>query len=173
MSLQPLPTVRIVVTDTNILINLAHIGRLDLLGKLPPYLFVVPEEVVKEVREPAQSQAVQTAISSGLLQVVQLTDPSELKVYADLIQILGIGEAACLTLAQCRGWLIASDERKKFYRETTARLGAGRLLNTAGILIHAIKLDVLTIEAADHAKALLEQRKFVLKFASFRDVLLK
>jgi hypothetical protein len=69
MSLQPLPTVRIVVTDTNILINLAHIGRLDLLGKLPPYLFVVPEEVVKEVREPAQSQAVQTAIPSGLLQV--------------------------------------------------------------------------------------------------------
>jgi predicted nucleic acid-binding protein len=50
MSLQPLPTVRIVVTDTNILINLAQIGRLDLLGKLPPYLFVVPEEVVKEVR---------------------------------------------------------------------------------------------------------------------------
>jgi predicted nucleic acid-binding protein len=78
ISLQPLPTVRIVVTDTNILINLAHIGRLDLPGKLPPYLFVVPEEVVKEVREPAQSQAVQTAISSGLLQVVQLTDPSEL-----------------------------------------------------------------------------------------------
>jgi len=39
--------------------------------------------------------------------------------------------------------------------------------------IHAIKLDVLTIEAADHSKALLEQRKFVLKFASFRDVLLK
>jgi hypothetical protein len=96
-----------------------------------------------------------------------------LTVYAELIQILGIGEAACLTLAQCRGWLIASDEKKKFYRETTARLGAGRLLNTAGILIHAIKLDVLTIEAADHAKALLEQRKFVLKFASFRDVLLK
>jgi len=121
-------------TLTNILINLAHIGRLDLLGKLPPYLFVAPEELVKEVRAPAQSQAVQTAISSGLLQVVQLTDPSELTVYAELIQILGIGEAACLTLAQCRGWLIASDERKKFYRETTARLGAGRLLNTAGIL---------------------------------------
>ncbi len=38
--------VRVVVTDTNILINLIHIGRLDLLGKLPPYSFVVPEEVV-------------------------------------------------------------------------------------------------------------------------------
>jgi hypothetical protein len=94
-----------------------------------------------------------------------------LGVYADLIQILGIGEAACLTLAQCRSWLIASDERRKFYRETTARLGTGRLLNTAGILIHAIKLSVITIEEADDAKALLEQRKFVLQFASFRNVL--
>ena len=36
---------------------------------------------------------------------------------------LRIGEAASLTLEQCRGWLMASDERKKFYRETTARLG--------------------------------------------------
>jgi hypothetical protein len=40
--------VRVVVTDANILINLIHVGRLDLLGKLPPYSFVVPEEVVKE-----------------------------------------------------------------------------------------------------------------------------
>jgi len=44
--------VRVVVTDTNILINLIHVNLLDLLGKLPPYSFVVPEEVVKEVREP-------------------------------------------------------------------------------------------------------------------------
>jgi predicted nucleic acid-binding protein len=173
MSNQASPTIRVVVTDTNILINLTHIGRLDLLGNLPPYTFVVPEEVVKEVKEPAQSQAIQTVISSGLLQVIQLADPSELKVYADLIQILGIGEAACLTLAQCRGWLIASDERRKFSREAISRLGTGRLLNTAGILIHAIQLSVITIEEADRAKVLLEQRKFVLKFASFRDALPK
>lgn len=114
-----------------------------------------------------------TAISSGFLQVVQLADPAELKVFAELIQILGIGEAACLTLAQCRSWLIASDERRKFFRETTTRLGTGRLLNTAGILIHAIQLGAITVDEADRAKALLEQRKFVLKFASFRDVLTK
>jgi len=48
MSLQGSTAVRVVITDTNILINLTHIGRLDLLGKLPPYSFVVPEEVVKK-----------------------------------------------------------------------------------------------------------------------------
>jgi len=173
MSVPGSSLVRVVVTDTNILINLIHIARLDLLGKLPPYCFVVSEEVVKEVKEPAQKQAILMAISSALLQVVQLADPPELRVYAELIQFLGIGEAACLTLAQCRNWLVASDERRKFYREATARLGTGRLLNTGGILIYAVQLGVITVEEADDAKALLEQRKFVLKFASFRDVLPK
>jgi predicted nucleic acid-binding protein len=171
MPVRPAPVIRMVVTDTNILINLTHIDRIDLLGKLPPYSFVVPEQVVKEVKDLAQAAAVQAAITSGVLHEIQLAGPPELTVYAELVQTLGIGEAACLTLAQCRNWLIASDERKQFYRETTARLGTGRLLNTAGILIHAIKLGVITIEEADQAKALLEQRKFVLKFASFRDVL--
>lgn len=165
------PIVRVVVTDTNILINLTHISRLDLLGKLPPYSFVVPEEVVKEVREPQQAQALQAAISSGLLVEVQLADPAELKVYADLIQILGSGEAACLSLAQCRHWLIASDEKKKFRRETLARLGAGRLLNTPGILSLAISGGIITVEDADRAKAVLERHRFIMSFASFRDVL--
>jgi predicted nucleic acid-binding protein len=173
MSHRPGSVIRVVVTDTNILINLMHIDGLDLLGKLPPYSFVVPEQAVKEVNVPAQATALQAALTSGLLEEVQLTDIPELTVYAELVQTLGIGEAACLSLAQCRGWLIASDEKRKFYRETVARLGTGRLLNTAGILIHAIKLGVITVEEADQAKALLEQRNFVLKFASFRDVLPK
>jgi predicted nucleic acid-binding protein len=164
------PIVRVVVTDTNILINLIHIGRLDLLGKLASYSFVIPEEVVKEVSEPNQANALQTAISSGLLVEVQLADPAELKVYADLIQILGSGEAACLSLAQCRHWLIASDEKKKFRRETLARLGAGRMLNTPGILSLAISGGIITVEDADHAKAVLEQNRFIMSFASFRDV---
>lgn len=39
----------VVVTDANILINLFHIGRLALLGELPPLRFMVPQEVCVEV----------------------------------------------------------------------------------------------------------------------------
>jgi rRNA-processing protein FCF1 len=74
--------VRVVVSDTNILISFIHIDLLNLLGKLPPYNFVVPEEVIKEVRRLQQAQAPQTAGSSGLLLEVELRDPAELKVYA-------------------------------------------------------------------------------------------
>jgi len=76
-----------------------------------------------------------------------------------------------LSLAQCRQWLIASDEKKKFRRETLARLGTGRLLNTPGILTLAITGGVLTVEDADQAKAALELHRFTMSFRSFRDVL--
>ena len=89
--------------------------------------------------------------------------------WSDLVQILG-SEEACLSLAEYRQWLIASDEKKKLRRETLARLGTGRLLNTPGILILAISNGILTVEDADHAKAVLGQHRFIMSFRSFRDV---
>lgn len=163
--------VRVVVTDTNILINLIHVGLLDLLAELPPYTFVVPEEVVKEVGDPHQSQALQQAISLGVIEVVQLTETAELTIFAHLVRTLGSGEAACLSLAESRKWIIASDEKRKFRREALSRLGTARMLNTPGILILAIKAGVLTIEEADQAKTVLEHHRFTMKFTSFRDVL--
>jgi predicted nucleic acid-binding protein len=84
---------------------------------------------------------------------------------------MGQGEAACLALAESRGWLIASDERRRFRREVFARLGEGRLVTTAGLFVLAIRAGILTVEEADQMKAVLEQRRFRMTFASFRDVL--
>ena len=161
----------IVVTDSNVLINLAHINRLDLLDRLPPFSFVVPQEVVKEITNVTQSELVLGAINSGSLKEVQLDSIPELRIYAQLVRTLGSGEAACLALAESRGWLVASDEKRKFYREAMVRLGQDRIINTAGILLKAIRLNVLNVDEADEAKSLLEQRRFTMKFASFRDLL--
>jgi len=68
------------VSDTNILINLIHVGLLDLLEKLPTYTFVVPEEVAKEVSDPLQNQALREALAHGVLQVTQLTEVAELTI---------------------------------------------------------------------------------------------
>ena len=161
----------IVVTDSNVLINLAHINRLDLLDRLPPFSFVVPQEVVKEITNVTQSELVLGAINSGSLKEVQLDSIPELRIYAQLVRTLGSGEAACLALAESRGWLVASDEKRKFYREAMVRLGQDRIINTAGILLKAIRLNVLNVDEADEAKIFLEQRRFTMKFASFRDLL--
>ena len=163
--------VRVVLTDANIIINLNHINSLGLLGILPGFEFVVPDEVVREVSDPGQQQTLQSTIDSGAVRTITIDDIPTLELFAELSTIMGAGEAACLSLAQTRGWLVASDERRVFRREAIARLGAGRIINTAGILLIAIRAGVITVVEADRLKAELERHRFRMTFASFRELI--
>lgn len=162
---------KVVVTDANIIINLIHVDQLDLLVRLPGYQFVVPDQVVEEVTDPSQSCVLEKAIQRGVLTKEAVTDVEGLTLYAEFTRIMGRGEAACLTLAVTRGWLLASDEKRVLRREAVTRLGTGRLLNTPGIILLAIKAGLLTVEAADRARAILETRRFRMAFSSFGDLL--
>jgi len=108
-----------------------------------------------------------------VVDVVQLTDPAELAIYAALLEILGSGDAACLSLASAASGSSLPIKKKKFHPEALTRLGSGRMLNTSGILALAIRAGILTVEDADHAKTVLEQHRFIMSFASFRDILSK
>ena len=162
---------RVVVTDANVLINLIHVGRLGLLGALVAYEFVVPPEVEAEVRIPAQAQELTHAFDAGHVERTQFLGIEELEAYAELVQTIGRGEAACLAIAQVRGWYVASDERRRFLRLARERIGRGRVLNTAGIFVLAIRAGLLTAEEADQDKRVLEGYRFKMRFPSFRDVL--
>ena len=119
---------RLVVTDANVLINLAHVKRLGLLGSLPGYEFVVPPEVEAEVTAPPQSSALEQAFGSGLVKKRSFTTTEELRLFAEHVKVIGSGEAACLAMAEVHGWYVASDERRKFLRLSIERLGTGRVL---------------------------------------------
>ena len=58
---------QVVVTDTNILVNLAHAGRLALLDELLPYQFVLPVEVLDEIKDTQQLAAVNGLLVQGVL----------------------------------------------------------------------------------------------------------
>lgn len=161
---------RIVVTDANIIINLIHAGRLALAGALAFYEFVVPEDVISEIADPAQREALEASITAGHFRRETIAAPPELTRYVELRQIVGKGEAACLALAESRGWLIASDEKRRFRREVLARLGSGRLVTTAGLFLLAIRAGAMSVEEADEAKATLERHRFRMPFGSFREV---
>jgi predicted nucleic acid-binding protein len=161
----------VVVTDANILINLMHVGRLNLLGTLPAFAFVVPDHVVAEITDPGQRQQLDEALARGDLRQEPLTDLRTLTIYVELRRIMGQGEAACLALAEVQGWLIASDEKRRFRREVQARLGEERLVTTAGLFVLAIRAGTLSVEQADQAKAILEQHRFRMTFGSFRELL--
>jgi predicted nucleic acid-binding protein len=101
-----------VATDTCILINLAVVGRLDLLNVVPPYIFHAPTEVLDEIEDLDQRAAVDQAITAGHLDEAKLDQPGELGLYVSFNATLGKGESACLALGKGRGWAIATDESK-------------------------------------------------------------
>lgn len=167
----PSTSARVVVTDANVLINLIHSRRLDLLDALTAFKFVVPDPVVAEITEPTQRQALEIALTRGALSQQSITDPRELATYAVLRRIMGSGEAACLAMAEERGWLLASDEKRWFRCEVLARFGEGRLVTTAGLFVIAIRASVISIGDADQAKEILERHRFRMAFRFFRELL--
>ena len=169
--MNPSGSTSIVITDTSILINLSHTGHLSLLGKVVGLRFVVPDEVVAEVTEIEQLRILEAAIADGSLTRESIASPDELALFAELSQILGSGESACLALASSRGWIVACDEKRVFIREARSRLGDGRILNTPGLYVLWIRAGILSVEEADAAKAILDANRFKMSFSSFRDVI--
>lgn len=164
------PPVSVVVTDANVLINVCHIGQLPLLGGLTPYRFFVPEEVINEITEPAQQAEVESALAQGLIARTVIDSIEALALFGTLRDLMGRGEAACLALAATQGWIIASDEKRRFRREVLERIGAARIVDTASLLRHAISIERVSVAEADGFKAVLETRRFVMPFASFGDL---
>lgn len=160
----------VVITDANVLINLLRIGQLPLLGALNPYRFVVPEEVLGEIIDPAQREETASAITSGYLDRVVVDTMESLALFAELRDVMGIGEAACLALATTMGCFIASDEKKRFRRRAVELIGENRILRTESILLEAIRQGRITVAEADGFKAVLEANRYTMPFGSFTDL---
>lgn len=163
---------RVVVADTNVFINLAHAQLMGKLAELQDLEFVIPDAVRAEVKYPSQIQVIDAAIDDGTLREVRLENIDGLADYASLSQQIGKGEAVCLALATLNpDWILASDERRIFRRIALERLGEARIVTTPWIILHMIKLGTLTVQQADHAKAILEKHRFTMTFASFAEIL--
>lgn len=163
---------RVIVTDANVLINLMHVHRLGLLGRIPGHEFVVPDHVREEITEPGNRALLEGAFRRGILKLELLTDLDAILVFAELIQHIGRGEAACIALAAKHGWSIASDEKRRFRREAVARLGEARLVGTPEVFVLAIRAGLLTSDDADADKRVLEQHRFKMSFVSFRELVI-
>lgn len=158
---------KIVVADASVLINFANIDRFDLLAKLPGHQFVVPEEVHEEVTWPDQAARLAAAIAFGHLRIESTTDLAEIALASTIRQSFDRGESACLAMAQHRGWSIGCDERGSFLHAVHRQLGNGRLINTPGLLVLAIRANLIDPQAADQFKAVLERHRFRMPFTSF------
>ena len=119
-----------VIADTCVPINFMLAERLDLLCRHQDYRIVVTEHTRAELLDPGQLQQLEATIRSGEVEMIQVTDPDELSVFAALNAVLGRGESAAIAVAEKRGWVVATDEKGRARREVESRLGKGRLLTT-------------------------------------------
>lgn len=145
---------RNVAVDATVLINLIRAGRLDILGALEAWRFVVPDQVVEEVSDPEQATVLGRTFEAGRLHRDSSTDPEEIATYAELKLRMGKGEAACLAIAVTRGWMLASDDRgRAFRRLVRERIGEDRLIDTPGIVRIAQRDGVVSADEADRIRA--------------------
>jgi len=161
----------VVVTDANVLINLIRIGQLPLLGQLDGYRFLVPAEVVNEITEQDQREALSGALAGGYLEQVVVDTMESLQLFAELRDVMGKGEAACLALAATMGCHIASDEKKRFRRRAVELIGEQRIVRTERILLAAIRQGRISVAEADGFKAVLAANRYAMSFGSFSELL--
>jgi predicted nucleic acid-binding protein len=168
---RPRERTTIVVTDASVLINLLHVGRLPMMATALGYSFVMPEEVLAEITAPEQRKTVETLLASGALRTHALTAPPSLAIFAELTLRFGRGESACLALAETEGWLLATDEGRRFRREIERRLGPDRVLGTVTLYVDALRSDLITLADADGDLVTLAANRFKTPIRSFRELL--
>ena len=159
------------VIDSSFLINFLALDRMDILGRLSRFRFHVVNHVSAEIRYEDQRRRQLTAVESGIVTKIEITEPGEVLLYDDLRRFLGDGESASLAVAVSRRWVIAADEKGRFRRELFARLGKNYLLDTVGALVTAIKADVITVAEAEALRTQLRENRFEIDTTPFDELL--
>jgi predicted nucleic acid-binding protein len=164
-----MPTI-VVITDANVLINFLHIGKVGLLAELPDHRFKIPPEVLNELTTPQHRAQIDHTIADRQFDEMVVSEMDALALFAELRDLMGRGEAACLALAATSGCHLASDEKKRFRRKAIELIGEARILRTEDLLLLAIRAGLLTIEDADECKRVLAANRYVMTFGSFVDL---
>jgi predicted nucleic acid-binding protein len=152
-----------VATDTSLLLNFLRLDRIDIFAQLPGFRFLVLNHVIAEVTDAEQAERLAQALANGAIVEFELMDLDAILVYDELRRVLGDGEAATIAAAAAKGLVLAMDEKGRARREAEARVGSGRLLNTPGVLVHAVRQGTLTLAEAEQVRLDLVSERFAIK----------
>ena len=138
--------------DTVVLSNFALAGRMDLLqARYGCELHITPE-VRDELADGVVAgytalAALEELLITGVFTVAPpLVSAAERGAYLGLLRTLGAGETSCLVCAECRGGIVATDDRAA--RGHCAARGI-TVTGTIGILVAVCRDGLLSPPAAD------------------------
>lgn len=142
------------VVDTTVLSNFAAIGQLDILRQIFGVLYL-PLEVYSEIEdgldggyqfyEPIE-RMVHPFVDGGWLHLALVSDEEELRFLRALPSGLHRGEAAAISIAVNRSWVLLTDDRAA--RSEAARWGV-QCSGTIGCLVAAVERGLSSIDEAN------------------------
>lgn len=160
----------LIVLDTSVLINYAHVDRLDLVAGCYAEARVV-EQVQTELQRENQREALDRALDAGIVTPCSVTDPNDI---AEAFRIVyeerrGRGESFSFVYARAHGCILAIDDKRAvnlFLRKHPALVTA----TSKDLMIRAIARKLITVQDADGIKVAWEQEcRYKLLFGSFQD----
>ncbi len=119
-----------VILDTCCLINFSASGNLLAILKAIPATVAVAQVVKDEELKTIQTiknqeeNQLDTAISQGILKVVDFESEEEAELFVNYAAVIGDGESATGAIAINRGWAMATDDKKaiSFFRPKAPQL---------------------------------------------------
>jgi len=136
--------IAVVVLDACILISLVQVKRFDILSSLPEYRFVTTEHVLNEITDEQQMKDIQFEIQAATIEVFKLIDPVTMRLYFQLKERIGSGEASCIAIARENNWKVCSDDKRKVPSSVQKYLGSGALLIFKQLMQIASNSNVIT-----------------------------
>lgn len=143
-----------VISNTTVLSNFAEIDQLDLLRQLFVHLYL-PTQVYEEIQLGLEEgyqfynnipKQIYPFSENGWLHLTGLDGENELRDLQKLPSVLHSGEAACLTIAHHRKWLLLTDDRAA--RKTAVQWNIA-LSGSIGCLILAVEKKVCSLAQAN------------------------
>ncbi|RMF91191.1 MAG: hypothetical protein D6736_05590 [Nitrospinota bacterium] len=142
------------IANTTVVSNFAGISQLNLLHRLYGTLYL-PLEVYEEIQVGLEEgylfyadidQWIYPFAEDGWIRLVSMIDEQELRLFGTLLSRLHRGEAACLTIAKHRGWLLLTDDRAA--RHEATRLDV-LFSGSVGCLVMAVENNLCPLEQAN------------------------
>lgn len=162
----------LVILDTSVLINYAHVDRLDVLAGCFAEIRVV-EQVQSELQRENQKLALDRALDSGIVTPCAVTDLSDIEEAFRLVfeDRRGRGESFSFVYARSQNGVLAIDDKRAvalFRRKHPELITA----TSKELMVRAIQRGLISIHEADAIKLIWENEcRYKLLFGSFREQL--
>lgn len=162
-----------VIFDNCVLSNFALSNSLYIIKKMYEGVSYITDFTAAEnMRGIAQGygglEMIREALHEGWIREVTLNSNEEKTLFESLSVSMGSGEASSIAAAKVRGFVFACDDR---VARREAALLQVTLTGTIGIILRAIREDVISVQTADDALNLMIRHGFYAPVSSIREIL--